>query len=429
MAYPSDDEIFMFRDTDGEDVSGVAEAADTPRATLRVRRPPPLVVTVSSRSSSPPAPRKSGKRVLLDASGIGRGGGARRILPRNEPKDDDGPTALPPTFTCTFTDAKVRVNQAMRQLGHDAAVRSTKKPPKYPHYWFVSCCATCKIGVTCISKDTTLNPDLPREWNVLLHDLKSCTAGEFVHKSSVLPAPVPMPHMVEACICCQETLSPSFFTCLNGCKFCTDCLSGSIISQVTGEEQPAFWSKGCKVFCPNCPNSIFLDMQSCAPYLNEEAFQAFVKSIAESPSAMAARQESDANSKLAADSAYHKTPIRILVDTFLQLECGQTCPGCRSPFLYEGGCAAFRCGNCKAHFCMWCRRVTSKEDSHKHPFECDERPNPCETPIPSALFPCSDNDSGVDALQFYNSFFLRSCTTRFFCAVVQLFHNFAHVLL
>ena len=35
----------------------------------------------------------------------------------------------------------------------------------------------------------------------------------------------------------------------------------------------------------------------------------------------------------------------------------ESCPKCSCPFEYSGSCAAMMCPSCKAHFCLWCRKI------------------------------------------------------------------------
>ena len=65
-----------------------------------------------------------------------------------------------------------------------------------------------------------------------------------------------------------------------------------------------------------------------------------------------------------------------------------------------GGCAAMHCSNCRAHFCLWCRKVIVADDknkdaganTHAHVFDCVKAPDICDLLSSSRLFPINTDD-------------------------------------
>jgi len=182
----------------------------------------------------------------------------------------------------------------------------------------------------------------------------------------------------------------------NLCNLCFHIAAPQVITDIA-----TFLKDECVVVCSHCfpAKRTIIDMQACVSHLTTEVFGEYIQTMAE-PVVKAHVAAAAVASAAAAAAQSSKSQAVMRAESFLQLG-GQTCPSCRRPFWYEHGCAALKCDECKAIFCMWCRAIGfDSRQAHLHPFECPQRPHQDEILLPSCLVPCNDADSG-----FIHSFY------------------------
>jgi len=182
----------------------------------------------------------------------------------------------------------------------------------------------------------------------------------------------------------------------NLCNLCFHIAAPQVITDIA-----TFLKDECVVVCSHCfpAKRTIIDMQACVSHLTTEVFGEYIQTMAE-PVVKAHVAAAAVASAAAAAAQSSKSQAVMRAESFLQLG-GQTCPSCRRPFWYEHGCAALKCDECKAIFCMWCRAIGfDSRQAHLHPFECPQRPHHDEILLPSCLVPCNDADS-----DFIHSFY------------------------
>ena len=92
---------------------------------------------------------------------------------------------------------------------------------------------------------------------------------------------------LQCCVCTDDFAANDGCACSGeapGHFYCNECLSNMVMSQVTGEGKPVFLANGCVITCAVCQadglRSVF-DVRLCAPHLTPNAYNAYLKTMAE----------------------------------------------------------------------------------------------------------------------------------------------------
>ena len=185
---------------------------------------------------------------------------------------------------------------------------------------------------------------------------------------------------VVVCDCCSCRLTGLLH--YDGChRFCTQCLSINVISEVLGDRLPIYVASR-EIPCGYCKSPLRIDIAS--PLLTPNATHALQNALC-----TIASLESEKITELrlrkspSLDASSMDPMVSILEEiTSLILPC---CPNCHRIIPDFDGCCALQCGliagtynkevGCGAHVCAWCQnKFVDAFTCHQHVLECLRNP-------------------------------------------------------